>query len=168
MINSNETTIAFDPAKRKKILLIALGITVFSSIFIWNILTSSPIKIIFLAVFVLLLVIGIVMAVKGIALINSKDQVGLILDSSGVLFKGTPNAKKAGKINWTDISAIEQFEAHGTHQLLLRLKNPSKYIHEVSKIEVANHGVFINATELKISHEELVQLANEYLNKYGA
>ena len=117
--------------------------------------------------FILILVITAVMLFKSAREMNSKDQVGLVLTQAGITFNGTSAAKKIGRISWTDIENLEVKEVYKTKQLYLKLKNPQKYIKEISKIELVNNGIFINATELKISFEELTGLITKYLDKYG-
>lgn len=168
MLNENETTkINFDNSKRRKILFIGVGVLIFCALFIGLIIAADVIKIFYLAMFIVILVATIVILIKSAREMNSKDQVGLLLNPMGITFKGTSAAKKMGQICWVDIENLEGKEVYRTKQLYLKLKNPQKYIKEISKIELVNNGVFINATELKISFEELISLTAKYLDKYG-
>ena len=168
MQNKKESiTVDFDNSKRKKIIVYGLVIILFCAVFIGIILTANIIKIFYLAMFVLILVITLGVLIKSVKEMNSKNQVGLVLTHSGITFNGTSAAKKIGEIDWREIESLELKEAFRTKQLYLKLKNPQKYIQQQSKIELANKGVFINATELKVSFEELTSLTNDYLNKYG-
>ncbi|MEO5911605.1 MAG: STM3941 family protein [Pelobium sp.] len=168
MLNQNETTtIEFDNSKRRKNVLIGIGLILFCAVFIFIIATADVVKITYLTFFIVMLVCILVMVGKSVIDMNSKNQVGLVLSQTGITFNGTSAAKKIGEISWTAIETLEKHEVHSTKQLYLKLKNPQKYIKEKSKIEMANNGVFVNATELKINFEELISLTNDYLDKYG-
>ena len=168
MLNEKEiTTIDFDNSKRKKIIIYGIIIIIFCAVFIALIISADVIKIFYLAMFILILVITAVMLFKSAREMNSKDQVGLVLNQEGITFNGTSAAKKIGQISWADIENLEVKEVYKTKQLYLKLKNPQKHIKEISKIELVNNGIFINATELKISFEELTGLITKYLDKYG-
>ena len=168
MLNENEvTTINFDNSKRRKNIFIGVGLMFLCAVFIGLIASAEVIKIFYLAIFVVIFVIIAVLLIKVVGEINSKDQVGLVLNREGITFNGTSAAKKIGKIYWSDIENFQLKEAYGTKQLYLKFRNPQKYIKEQSKIELANHGVFLNATELNLSFEELTSLITNYLNKYG-
>lgn len=168
MLNENEvTTINFDNSKRRKNMLIGVGVMLLCAVFIGLIVSADVIKIFYLAIFVVILIIIAVMLIKAVREIKSKNQVGLVLSQGGITFNGTTSAKKIGQISWTDIESLETKEVYRTKQLYLKLKNPQKYIKEISKIELVNNGVFINATELKISFEELTSLTAKYLDEYG-
>ena len=168
MLNENEvTTINFDNSKRRKNIIIGVGLMFLCAVFIGLIVSADVIKIFYLAIFVVIFVTIAVLLIKVVREINSKDQVGLVLNREGITFNGTIAAKKIGKIHWTDIESLELKEVYRTKQLYLKLKNPQKYIKEISKIELVNNGLFINATELNLSFEELTNLTAKYLNKYG-
>lgn len=168
MLNENEvTTINFDNSKRRKNMLIGVGLMFLCAVFIGLIVSADVIKIFYLAIFVVILIIIAVMLIKAVREIKSKNQVGLVLSQEGITFNGTTSAKKIGQISWTDIESLETKEVYRTKQHYLKLKNPQKYIKEISKIELVNNGLFINATELKLSFEELTNLTAKYLNKYG-
>ena len=168
MLNEKEiTTINFDNSKRRRNMLFGIGVILFCAVFIILIISADVIKIFYLAMFVLILVITVVVLFKSAREMNSKDRVGLVLNPTGITFNGTNSARKIGQVSWIDIENFEAKEVYKTKQLYLRLKNPQKYIKEKSKIELANNGVFINATELKISFEELTSLTTNYLNRYG-
>ena len=168
MLNEKEiTTIDFDNSKRKKIIIYGIIIIIFCAVFIALIISADVIKIFYLAMLILILVITAVVLFKSAREMNIKDQVGLILNQAGITFNGTSSARKIGEVSWIDIENLEVREVYKTKQLYLKLKNPQKYIKEISKIELVNNGIFINATELKISFEELTSLITKYLNKYG-
>ena len=168
MLNEKEiTTIDFDNSKRKKIIIYGIIIIIFCAVFISLIISADVIKIFYLAMFILILVITVVVLFKSAREMNSNDQVGLVLNPMGITFNGTNSAKKIGQVSWIDIENLEVKEVYKTKQLYLKLKKPQKYIKEISKIELVNIGIFINATELKISFEELTGLITKYLDKYG-
>jgi len=166
LITNQEVIVNYDNNKRKKIILFGSLLTLASAIFIYIIFTAAVIKIFYLAMFILIFGASVFFILKTIREMNSKDQVGLVLNNNWLKFNGTISGKKAGEINWSDIETVENHVAFGTNQLYLKLKNPSKYIHEVSKIDLANSGIFINSTELQISAEELESLVRESFEKY--
>lgn len=167
LTQNQEVVINYDNKKRKKIILYGFLLAIFSAIFIFIIATASVVKIFYLTMFIIIFGACLFFIFKTIKEMNSRDQVGLILNQSWLKFNGTVSGKRAGEISWIDIEAVENHEAYSTKQLYLKLKNPSKYIHEVSKIELANKGVFINSSELQISAEELEKLVRDSFAKYN-
>ncbi len=167
LTQNQEVVINYDNKKRKKIILYGFLVTIASAIFIYVIVTATVIKVFYLAMFVLIFGVCLFYIFKTIKEMNSKDQVGLVLNQSWLKFNATTFGKKAGEISWVDIEAIQNHEVYGTKQLYLKLKNPSKYIHEISKIELSNNGVFINSDELQISAEDLEKLVRDSFNRYN-
>ena len=168
MLNENETTtINFDNGKRRRKILIGIGVILFCAVFIILIISADVIKIFYLAMFIMFLVVTVVAIFKSAIEMNSKNQIGLVLNQEGITFNGTSAARQIGQVRWIDIENLEVKEVYRTKQLYLKLKNPQNYIKEKSKVEFDKNGVFINATELKISNEELKRLTTDYLKKYG-
>ncbi|TDG37311.1 hypothetical protein EZJ43_04120 [Pedobacter changchengzhani] len=168
MMDTNDIIIEYDVAKRKKILLLPIAIIAFSTIMLVIILNAERVKIYYLAMFALLIlgsIYGIFVLVKSIF---STDQVGLKLTDKTIKFNGTLAGKTIGVVNLKDVESINTSVQYSTKQIYLKLKNPDQYIFQKSKIEMANHGFFINSTELKISFEELDKLLRDYLQKYGS
>ena len=167
MINSDETIIEFDNAKRKKIIFIPIGIIAFSVAMIALIVTAEKIKLFYLSMFILVIFATIYFLIKLIKSINNDEKVGLMLNDKTLKFNGTPLAKSVGEVSWSDVESLSSSVQFGTQQIYVKLKNPSKYILKLSGNQMADNGFFINASELKISAEALEKLLLTYFEKYA-
>lgn len=99
---------------------------------------------------------------------------GLILNSSGIFC--SPGTATDGFIPWTDISGAEIYELRGTKLLVIKLKDPRKYIERGSSFrqtmakasyELSGSPIAIGSGILKISFAELLSTFNQYHQKYG-
>ena len=99
---------------------------------------------------------------------------GLVLNSSGIVYN--PKDTAEGFIPWTDISGAEVFEVRRTKMLVVKLKDPQKYIERGSSLKqtlskasynMCGSPISINSGTLKMSFAELLSTFNQYHQKYG-
>ncbi len=100
---------------------------------------------------------------------------GLILNSVGIF--DNSSAVSAGLIPWCDIADFGIYEVHKQKMPTVILKNPDKYVEIGSSMrktlnranfKLCGSPIAITSTSLKISFDELVKVASEYLAKYGS
>lgn len=102
------------------------------------------------------------------------QKPGLVLNSTGIIDNSSGIA--AGLILWSEIVGFDIFQVHGTRSLVVKVNNPDKYVNRGSAIRralnKANVGlcgspIAITSSSLKIDFDDLLQLSNAYLKKYG-
>jgi hypothetical protein len=179
----NETVIKFSRKKTFKLLCMGIALTV-----VWGTLTGIVIYL-KLSVFhshhrgalggALLLLIcagfGLVIIFGTIKSLFDKKKSGLILNSKGLLFNGTPIGKKTGFILWDDIASISTgfmfVDSILTGQFVfLHPKDKEKYIRRLPtnlmQTKVDEYGIPISNSDLSIGFDELKELITNYFNQY--
>lgn len=164
-----EQIIEFNTKKQIKILILGAIIIAFCLFFLYNMIFVAPkIKIFYVLGMLLIASTATYYLVLALKSILSKDKIGLILNSTGIHFKGTSNGSKIGQINWTDIKSLGTAKAYKSNFIVLKLYNPENYIQNLdarSKEFTINNGVFITNDELSINFEEMKILITEYFNR---
>ena len=103
------------------------------------------------------------------------NKPGLVLNSSGVI--DNSSGVSAGLIPWAEILDAEIYEIHKQKMLIIKLRNPRKYIVRGGPLRralnKANHKmcgspIAITSSALKVNFSELVSLFKEYKQKYGS
>jgi hypothetical protein len=99
---------------------------------------------------------------------------GLILNRDG-LFDNSSGVS-AGLIPWPDILGTRIYQVHRQKQLVILVRDPEKYIARGSKarqllnrtnFKMIGSPIAITSTSLKINFDDLLNLVNEYLQKYA-
>jgi hypothetical protein len=99
---------------------------------------------------------------------------GLILSPSGI-FDNSSGAS-AGQIPWSDIVGFSIYEVHKQKMLIVRVSSPEKYIDKCNffvrillkaSSSMSGSPIAITSSSLKISFKELVEICDEYYQKYG-
>lgn len=99
---------------------------------------------------------------------------GLVFSPEGLL--DNASAAAAGLVPWNEIIGADVLKVQSTRFLVVRVVNPQRYVEQGGKLKrmlnQANFKQFgspiqISATALKINFDELVDLFNTYLMKYG-
>lgn len=102
------------------------------------------------------------------------NRPGLIFNSSGIV--DNSSAVAAGLIPWMDISGAETREIRNQKLLVIKLKDPQKYIERGSNLKqtlnkanykLCGSPVAITSNTLKIGYAELLSIFNQYHQKYG-
>lgn len=99
---------------------------------------------------------------------------GLVFNNSGVI--DNSSGVSAGLIPWSEITGAEIYEIHKQKMLIIKVRNPQKYIERGGTLKQtlnkANHKmcgspIAITSNALKINFSELLELFNQYKQKYG-
>ncbi len=101
------------------------------------------------------------------------NRPGLIISSKGIF--DNSSAAPVGLIDWKDIINIDSIKIHGQQIILIKVKNPDKYIKKqdskrIRNVLKANHNFYgtpiaITANGLKIALVKLQKLIIENLEK---
>ena len=166
----NHTIIPFSKKKMLKLtglyILIMLGI---AAIIVF-ILSADRISLYYLALFVVLFIIGTYLFYKHIQELwrSNKKNEGLILTPEYLKSNVNPLGNWEGEIPWSEIAAIGKVDYYGQH-IHIKLKHPENYLSKIKSKEIRNgfEGIHINDSELEITFEELEKLIKEYFAKYG-
>ena len=163
----NHTIIPFSKKKMLKLtglyILIMLGI---AAIIVF-ILSADRISLYYLALFVVLFIIGTYLFYKHIQELwrSNKKNEGLILTPEYLKSNVNPLGKWVGEIPWSEIAAIGKVDYYGQH-IHIKLKHPEKYVNQLKGMRKDFTGIYLNDSELEISFEELEKLIHEYFQKY--
>lgn len=168
----NEIIINFDNKKRIKLLVIGLfalvGVAAFALflIFIPNTIYVFPI-LFSVGAFIWGLVIFFIFLKS----IFSNNKNGLILSDEGIIFNGTPNGRKIGKILWKDIDRISIGKIYSTDFIFLKLNYLilDRYLINIRAYErnnIINNGIGITNNELDIKFDKMKELIEAYFVKY--
>jgi len=165
-----EITVNFDKKKRIKILLFgALIVLVCLTAAYCMVSFSEKIRIYPVLGMIVCAVFGVFMIFGSVKNLLKKNDVGLILNSAGIIFKGTPNARKVGNIAWNDIESISVGTAYSSPFIFLKLLNPEKYCTNISpqfRQNIIDNGVGITNDELSIEFDDMKNLISQYFNHY--
>ena len=163
----NHTIIPFSKKKMLKLtglyILIMLGI---AAIIVF-ILSADRISLYYLALFVVLFIIGTYLFYKHIQELwrSNKKNEGLILTPEYLKSNVNPLGKWVGEIPWSEIAAIGKVDYYGQH-IHIKLKHPEKYVNQLKGMSKDFTGIYLNDSELEITFEELEKLIHEYFQKY--
>ena len=163
----NHTIIPFSKKKMLKLtglyILIMLGI---AAIIVF-ILSADRISLYYLALFVVLFIIGTYLFYKHIQELwrSNKKNEGLILTPEYLKSNVNPLGKWVGEIPWSEIASIGKVNYYGQH-IHIKLKHPEKYVNQLKGMRKDFTGIYLNDSELEISFEELEKLIHEYFQKY--
>ena len=167
----NDTIII--PFSKKKMLkltgiyaLIILGVAGVIAL----ILSADTLNLYYLAFFLVLLIVTIILFFMGIkGLLSLKRSKGDVILTPEYL-KSNVNlvGKWVGEIPWNEIAAIGRMKFYGIH-IHIKLKHPENYLSRIKSKEIRNRfeGIQIDNSELEITFEELERLINEFFAKYG-
>ncbi|RQO30770.1 hypothetical protein DBR32_08580 [Taibaiella sp. KBW10] len=163
-----ETIINFDNKKRGKTLIFGIALVVASLLFVYYLVAFAPkIEIYYLLLFLLCAGMGTYMLIVGIKNYRDKDRSGLILNAEGLVFKGTPVARKIGLVKWADITSLSTGKVFGSSFVFLKLKNPEQYLQQVApqiQKSILAHGLGVTDNELDIDFAGLQNLLEQYYN----
>jgi hypothetical protein len=99
---------------------------------------------------------------------------GLVFNSAGVV--DNSSGVSAGLIPWSEIVGAEVFEIHKQKMLIIKVRNPQKYIERGGMLKQAlnkanykmcGSPIAITSNTLKIDFFELLSLFHQYAQKYG-
>ena len=167
----NDTTII--PFSKKKMLkltgiyaFIILGVAGVTAL----ILSADTLNLYYLAFFLVLLIVTIIlffMGIKGLLSLK-RSKGGVILTPEYLKSNVNLVGKWVGEIPWNEIAAIGRMKFYGIH-IHIKLKHPENYLSRIKSKEIRNRfeGIQIDNSELEITFEELERLINEYFAKYG-
>lgn len=167
----NDTIII--PFSKKKMLkltgiyaLIILGVTGVIAL----ILSADTLNLYYLAFFLVLLIVTIIlffMGIKGLLSLK-RSKGGVILTPEYLKSNVNLVGKWVGEIPWNEIAAIGRMKFYGIH-IHIKLKHPENYLSRIKSKEIRNRfeGIQIDNSELEITFEELERLINEFFAKYG-
>lgn len=164
----NHTIIPFSKKKMLKLtglyILIMLGI---AAIIVF-ILSADRISLYYLALSVVLFIIGTYLFYKHIQELwrSNKKNEGLILTPEYLKSNVNPLGKWVGEIPWSEIAAIGKVDYYGQH-IHIKLKQPEKYANRLKGMGKDFTGIYLNDSELEITFEELEKIINEYFSKYS-
>ena len=161
------------PFSKKKMLkltgiyaLIILGVAGVTTL----ILSADTLNLYYLAFFLVLLIVTIIlffMGIKGLLSLK-RSKGGVILTPEYLKSNVNLVGKWVGEIPWNEIAAIGRMKFYGIH-IHIKLKHPENYLSRIKSEEIRNRfeGIQIDNSELEITFEELERLINEYFAKYG-
>ncbi|SQA93013.1 STM3941 family protein [Capnocytophaga ochracea] len=167
----NDTIII--PFSKKKMLkltgiyaLIILGVAGVIAL----ILSADTLNLYYLAFFLVLLIVTIIlffMGIKGLLSLK-RSKGGVILTPEYLKSNVNLVGKWVGEIPWNEIAAIGRMKFYGIH-IHIKLKHPENYLSRIKSKEIRNRfeGIQIDNSELEITFEELERLINEFFAKYG-
>ena len=167
----NDTIII--PFSKKKMLkltgiyaLIILGVAGVTAL----ILSADTLNLYYLAFFLVLLIVTIILFFTGIKGLLSlkRSKGGVILTPEYLKSNVNLVGKWVGEIPWNEIAAIGRMKFYGIH-IHIKLKHPENYLSRIKSKEIRNRfeGIQIDNSELEITFEELERLINEFFAKYG-
>ena len=134
------------------------------------ILSADTLNLYYLAFFLVLLIVTIILFFMGIkGLLSLKRSKGDVILTPEYL-KSNVNlvGKWVGEIPWNEIAAIGRMKFYGIH-IHIKLKHPENDLSRIKSEEIRNRfeGIQIDNSELEITFEELERLINEFFAKYG-
>ena len=134
------------------------------------ILSADTLNLYYLAFFLVLLIVTIIlffMGIKGLLSLK-RSKGGVILTPEYLKSNVNLVGKWVGEIPWNEIAAIGRMKFYGIH-IHIKLKHPESYLSKIKSKEIKNRfeGIQIDNSELDITFEELERLINEFFAKYG-
>jgi hypothetical protein len=167
---------------KTKIILIVLGAAVFAAIGLWMLSLdhatieaqrrfNSP-AFVYGAGYLSIVFFGLI-GVIGVKKFFDKKP-GLVFTKEGVV--DNSSGISAGFIPWSEIVGVDMLKIQKQKLLVIRVRNPEKYIEiggpikrALNKVNTKMCGspIAITSSALKMSFEDLVSTFQEYLSKYG-
>ena len=134
------------------------------------ILSADTLNLYYLAFFLVLLIVTIIlffMGIKGLLSLK-RSKGGVILTPEYLKSNVNLVGKWVGEIPWNEIAAIGRMKFSGIH-IHIKLKHTENYLSRLHSKEIRNRfeGIQIDNSELEITFEELERLINEFFAKYG-
>ena len=134
------------------------------------ILSADTLNLYYLAFFLVLLIVTIIlffMGIKGLLSLK-RSKGGVILTPEYLKSNVNLVGKWVGEIPWSEIAAIGKVDYYGQH-IHIKLKHPENYLSRIKSKEIRNRfeGIQIDNSELEITFEELERFINEFFAKYG-
>ena len=134
------------------------------------ILSADTLNLYYLAFFLVLLIVTIIlffMGIKGLLSLK-RSKGGVILTPEYLKSNVNLVGKWVGEIPWNEIAAIGRMKFYGIH-IHIKLKHPENYLSRIKSKEIRNRfeGIQIDNSELEITFEELERFINEFFAKYG-
>ena len=134
------------------------------------ILSADTLNLYYLAFFLVLLIVTIIlffMGIKGLLSLK-RSKEGVILTPEYLKSNVNLVGKWVGEIPWNEIAAIGRMKFYGIH-IHIKLKHPENYLSRIKSKEIRNRfeGIQIDNSELEITFEELERFINEFFAKYG-
>ncbi|PUV25348.1 STM3941 family protein [Sphingobacterium athyrii] len=166
----NEIIIEFDNKKRLKLVCLGVVFTVAALAFAYYIFfVAEKIRIAHGTMMLMLGCLGIYFIIVGLKSLFDKDRTGLILNSDGIHFKGTPLGKAIGLIKWNAVQSVSEGIAHRSPFVSLKLQNPEDHIQNLSsqlQQFVISNGIAVTADQLAVDFNELKSLIADYHQRY--
>jgi hypothetical protein len=167
------------PIDKKKLFLLLIGSILFTILtFIYIVYPKELTSNVYRSHFMIFLIGIIGFAFFGLASIYLFKKLfdtkpGLIISKEGIF--DNSNATPIGLIEWKDIVSSKTIKVYKQRMVLIKVKNPNKYIsRQTSKrrknVFNANNNYFgtpivISANGLKIEFDKLENLINDQINK---
>ena len=134
------------------------------------ILSADTLNLYYLAFFLVLLIVTIIlffMGIKGLLSLK-RSKGGVILTPEYLKSNVNLVGKWVGEIPWNEIAAIGRMKFYGIH-IHIKLKHPENYLSRIKSKEIRNRfeGIQIDNSELEITFEGLEWLITEFFAKYG-
>lgn len=101
------------------------------------------------------------------------NNPGLVFNSSGIVDHSS--GVSAGLIPWSEIVGAEIFEVHKQKMLIIKVRNPQKYIERGGALKrmvnkanykLCGSPIAITSNALKINFSELLSLFQQYKQRY--
>jgi len=102
------------------------------------------------------------------------NKPGLILNSAGII--DNSSAVATGFMPWSEVVGFSIFEAQGQKTLVIRVRDPEHYIMAGGMFKrmlnrmnykLCGSPVVVSANSLKLGFDELLEISQAYLNRYG-
>ncbi|MGF6906699.1 STM3941 family protein [Fusobacterium sp. PH5-44] len=167
----SEIIIKFDNKKRiKSMILGALVISSLALLALFLIFIPNTIYIFPIIFSVVGFILGLVAFFISLKNFFSKNKNGLILSNDGIVFNGTPNGRKIGKILWKDINYLNVKKVYNSYFVFLKLNSLilDKYMINIGvhgRTSILNDGVGITNDELDITFDKMRKLIEDYFIK---
>ena len=105
-----------------------------------------------------LVVATLLLAIMQVIRTITRPKTGLELDAEGIRFNGSKLGRKAGKIRWRDIQAVQTSTTDGKKQLLVKFFQ--------TQTGMGRKGLPIHAKALDINFYEMETLVLHYYHRY--
>ncbi|SHG18961.1 STM3941 family protein [Pedobacter caeni] len=167
----NETIIEFNNKKRLIHLFLGVIITLvclFSAYYM--IAIATKIRLFPAAMMLMLGGMGIYFSVIAVKDMLKKEHAGLILNSEGILFKGTSAAREIGLVKWSAIQSVSLGKAYGASFIFLKLQRPDDYIQNLpAQVQnmIRTNGMAVSAGELSTDLNKLKDHIDQYYRQFG-
>jgi len=178
-MNNNEQVVI--PLSKRKIILVLIGAAVLVAVGVWLVSlepaeirsyqgSRSP-QVVYGVAYVCIGFFGLGGVYGILKLFDSKP--GLIVDADGIW--DNASAAAAGRIHWGEITGFDQFQMKRTRILIVRVRNPGKYVRRGNVLKralnrmnmnMAGSPIAISAASLEMEYDELVELCTSRFDQY--